>query len=72
MVVGGCGEQVAERVEGHGPDVGVVCLGERGARRRGGLLERWFRGGEVPVEEGAFGAARDQEVVVWVPCYRCS
>jgi hypothetical protein len=33
---------VAERVEGEGPHVGVVCLGEGRAGEEGGLEGGWF------------------------------
>ena len=67
MVVGGGGEEVAERVECQGPDVRVVGLGEGCARGRSGGAERGFGRAEVPVEDGAFGATRDEEGVNWVP-----
>ena len=71
VVVGGADEEVAEGVEGEGPDVGVVGLGEGGAGWGEGLGEGWIGDGEVPVEDGAFGAAGDDEGVDRVPGYGC-
>lgn len=64
---------MSEWVEGEGPDVGVVCLGERRAREEGGLEWGGFGAGEVPVEDGAFGAAGDEDRVDGMPgdgCWR--
>ena len=67
MVVGRADEDMGERVKGQRPDVGVVCLGERRAREEGGLERGRFGAGEVPVEDGAFGAAGDEDRVDGVP-----
>ena len=53
-------------MEGQSPDVRVVRLGERGARADGGGGDGGGRG-EVPVEEGAFGAAGDEDRMDRVP-----
>ena len=67
MVVGRADEDMGERVKGQRPDVGVVCLGERRAREEGGLERGRFGASEVPVEDGAFGAAGDEDRVDGVP-----
>lgn len=69
VVVGGAREEVAQGVEGEGPDVRVVCLGERRAREGGGLCEGRLGGRQVPVEDRAFGAAGDEDWVDRVPGY---
>ena len=61
MVVGRAHEDVAERVERERPHVGVVRLRERRPRGERGLEGRWLGAREVPVEDGAFGAARDED-----------
>lgn len=71
MVVGGADEDVSEWVEGEGPDVGVVCLGERRAWEEGGLERGGFGAGEVPMKDGAFRAARDEDWVDGVPGDGC-
>ena len=71
VVVGGADEEMAEGVEGEGPDVGVVGLGEGGAGWGEGWGEGWIGDGEVPVEDGAFGAAGDDEGVDRVPGHGC-
>lgn len=71
MVVGRADEDVSERVEGEGPDVGVVGLGERRAWEEGGLEQGGFGAGDVPVEYGTFGAAGDEDRVNGVPGDGC-
>ena len=71
VVVGRAHEDVAERVEGERPDVGVVRLGEGGAREQSGLEGCGFGAGEVPVEDGAFGTARDEDRVDGMPGDGC-
>ena len=44
-----------------------MCLGEGCAGEEGGLEWGWFRACEVPVEDGAFGAAGDEDRVDGVP-----
>ena len=67
MVVGRAHEDVAEWVERERPDVGVVCLGEGCAWEERGLEGGRFGTCEVPVEDGTFGAAGDQDWVHGVP-----
>ena len=67
MVVGRADEDVAERVERERPDVGVVSLRERRAGCECGLKRGGFGTGEVPVENGAFGAAGDEDRVDGMP-----
>ena len=67
VVVGRADEDVGERVKCQGPDVGVVGLGERCAREESGLERGRFGAGEVPVEDGAFGTAGDEDRVDGVP-----
>jgi hypothetical protein len=63
---------VSQGVEREGPDIGVVGLREGGARLGGGGGGKAgaVSVGDVPVEDGAFGAARDEDGMDGVPGQR--
>ena len=51
------------------PDVGIMSLREGGSRWGDGLRERRLGRGEVPMQDGTFGTARDEQRVHRMPCH---